>query len=94
MQLRPKVVPHLAALCCALWRRRLHQRRHIPSNRSASLSRSRRAAAPTSSSRIVAQKLTIALGQTVIVDNRPGAGGMIGTELVARSPSGRLTHFS
>ena len=35
--------------------------------------------------RLVAQKLTLALGQSVIVDNRGGAGGTIGTELVARS---------
>ncbi len=35
--------------------------------------------------RAVGQKLTEAFGQTAIVDNRPGAGGNIGTELVARS---------
>src|ERR1700704_6984873 len=35
--------------------------------------------------RLVAQKLTERLGQQAIVDNRPGAGGNIGTELVARA---------
>ena len=35
--------------------------------------------------RTIAQKLTEALGQTVVVDNRPGANGGIGTELVAKS---------
>ena len=36
--------------------------------------------------RLVAQKLGQALGQQVIVDNRAGAGGRIGTDLVAKSP--------
>jgi len=36
--------------------------------------------------RIVAQKLTEAWGQQVVVENRTGASGMIGAELVAKSP--------
>jgi tripartite-type tricarboxylate transporter receptor subunit TctC len=35
--------------------------------------------------RFVAQKLTERWGRTVVVDNRPGAGGIIGTEIVAKS---------
>jgi tripartite-type tricarboxylate transporter receptor subunit TctC len=35
--------------------------------------------------RIVAQKLSERLGQSVVVENRPGAGGSIGSDLVAKS---------
>jgi tripartite-type tricarboxylate transporter receptor subunit TctC len=35
--------------------------------------------------RAAAQKLTETLGQAVVVDNRPGAGGNIGSDLVAKS---------
>jgi tripartite-type tricarboxylate transporter receptor subunit TctC len=39
--------------------------------------------------RIVAQKMPEFLGQQVVIDNRPGAGGLIGTDTVAKaSPDG------
>src|SRR3954470_2689540 len=37
------------------------------------------------SARIVAQKLQEALGQPFVIDNRPGAGGSLGSEVVAKS---------
>jgi tripartite-type tricarboxylate transporter receptor subunit TctC len=36
--------------------------------------------------RLMGQGLSDRLGQPVIIDNRPGAGGNIGTEVVARAP--------
>jgi tripartite-type tricarboxylate transporter receptor subunit TctC len=36
--------------------------------------------------RVLAQKLSELLGQQVVIDNRAGAGTMIGNELVAKSP--------
>ena len=41
--------------------------------------------------RLVASKLSEVWGQQVIVDNRGGAGTMIGTEIVARSPGDGYT---
>src|SRR6187399_2445065 len=35
--------------------------------------------------RLVGQKLTLSMGQQVIVDNRPGAAGNLGIELAARA---------
>src|ERR1043165_6818314 len=43
------------------------------------------------SARIVAQKLQEALGQPFVMDNKPGAGGAIGTEVVAKSPGDGYT---
>src|SRR6187402_1494899 len=37
--------------------------------------------------RLVAQKMSEGLGQQVIFENRPGAGGNIGAEFIAKSPA-------
>jgi tripartite-type tricarboxylate transporter receptor subunit TctC len=41
--------------------------------------------------RLIAPKLGEVLGQTVIVENRGGAGGMLGTAAVAQSPADGYT---
>lgn len=43
--------------------------------------------------RLIAQPLGERLGHQVIVDNRPGAGGNIGAEMVAKSPADGYTLF-
>jgi tripartite-type tricarboxylate transporter receptor subunit TctC len=42
-------------------------------------------------SRLMAPHLSQAIGQTVVVENRPGAGGLIGTDYVAKQPADGYT---
>lgn len=41
--------------------------------------------------RLIGQKISPALGQQVVVDNRAGAGGVIATEMVAKAPADGYT---
>jgi tripartite-type tricarboxylate transporter receptor subunit TctC len=42
--------------------------------------------------RIIGARMTELMGQTVIIDNRPGGGANIGVEAIARAPRRRLYH--
>jgi tripartite-type tricarboxylate transporter receptor subunit TctC len=46
------------------------------------------------SARLVGQKLVERWGQQVVVDNRGGAGGIVGAEIAARSPADGYTVFN
>lgn len=48
-------------------------------------------AATDTTARLVATKLTESMGQQVIVENRPGASGNIGSDFVAKSPADGYT---
>lgn len=41
--------------------------------------------------RLIAAKLTLSMGQVVLVDNKPGASTIIGTEMLARAPADGYT---
>ena len=41
--------------------------------------------------RMLAEKMTASMGQSIIVDNRPGAGGNIGAEYAAKAPADGYT---
>ena len=44
-----------------------------------------------STARIIAQQISLSLGQPIVIDNRPGAGGVIGADNVAKAPADGYT---
>ena len=48
-------------------------------------------ASPDVTARFIAERLTKELGQPVVIDNRPGASQIIGTDLVAKAPADGYT---
>ena len=73
----------LAGLCCCLSGQNLHAA--YPERPIRMIVPSAAGGQPDTNSRLVAAELTKALGQQVVVDNRPGASGSIGFEAVARA---------
>src|SRR5450755_3376776 len=47
--------------------------------------------APDVIARLVAERLSSALGQQVFVENHPGAGGVVGSDIVAKAPADGYT---
>ena len=45
-------------------------------------------------SRLVAEKLSARLGQPMVVDNKPGAGGNLGAEFAIKSPADGYTYLT
>ena len=45
-------------------------------------------------SRLIAEKLSARLGQTMIVENKPGAGGNLGAEVAIKSPADGYTYLT
>ena len=41
--------------------------------------------------RLIAEKISQELGQPVVIDNKPGAGGVLGSEAAARAPGDGYT---
>ena len=79
----------LSALCCALafaCTPLAHAQHDYPTKPVRIIVPSVAGGGTDSSTRIVVGKLGESLGQRVVVDNRPGAGSIIGTEMVAKAP--------
>src|SRR6186713_909141 len=41
--------------------------------------------------RVMSSKLSVALGQQIVIENRPGAGAVIGTRAAAKAPADGYT---
>ena len=70
---------------------RTRRRRAIRTSRCGSWSRIRRGKAPTSPRGSSPSRLGKALGQSFFIENKPGAGGNIGTEAAARAAADGYT---
>ena len=84
-------VSSLCALCCVLPLVQHAQAQSYPSKNIQMIVPYTAGGSIDLFSRAVAQRLTAAWGRNVVVDNRPGASGMIGTEIVTKmEPDGHV----
>ena len=85
MKFEKRAAAALAALCCSLYGNEVPAQQY-PS-KSARIIVPFGAGGPADIyARYLAQRLQEPLGQSFVIDNRPGAGSIIGTDLVAKSP--------
>jgi tripartite-type tricarboxylate transporter receptor subunit TctC len=88
---QPSVVTSLCVLCCALLAAPNVHAQAFPSKNLQMIVPYTPGGSADLFSRVMAQKLGEAWGRTVVVENRPGASGMIGTELVTKAaPDGYM----
>ncbi|MBI2509220.1 MAG: tripartite tricarboxylate transporter substrate binding protein [Betaproteobacteria bacterium] len=83
---QPYLVTSLCVLCCALAGAQEARAQAYPTKPVRIISPFAAGGGNDALCRIIAPKLSENLKQQVIVDNRPGANGIIGTDLAAKSP--------
>ncbi len=84
----------IAAACAVTSATTCAQVRNFPNRRCASSCRSRRGGIVDVVVRLLGRKMTEVMGQSVVIDNRPGVSTNIGTEMVGRAPGDGYTLLS
>ncbi|WP_179283206.1 Bug family tripartite tricarboxylate transporter substrate binding protein [Bordetella genomosp. 9] len=94
MTIRLKAVLHCALLCAALAFHGSAQAQNYPDHSVTIVVGYSPGGSGDQIARLVAQELTAALGQSFIVQNRPGAAGIIGSEYVSKAAHDGYTLMS
>jgi len=85
MKLEKSAAAALTALCCSLYWSEISAQQY-PSKPARIIVPFGAGGPADIYARYLAQRLQEPLGQSLVIDNRPGAGSIIGTDLVAKSP--------
>ena len=85
MSIRPKVIPVLLCAAAALLSPTTQAAESYPSRTVRVIVPSSPGGSVDALGRMVSQKLSSALGQQFVVENRAGSGGVVGTEVVAKA---------